>query len=119
MAPTIFIYWVSKMASAFPSNFVLLISDGLGGVIPLLFIIIKFFLLDNFSKSRFFNYFLGSAFRAALMHQAYNPPDIDNIFFVQDACPDLSEIFEQKKRRFFKRTSSAVWGKAPVTHKFN
>merc|ERR1711997_134457 len=58
----------------------------------------------------------GSAFRAALMHQAYNPPDIDNIFFVQDACPDLSEIFEQKKRRFFKRTSSAVWGKAPVTH---
>jgi len=58
----------------------------------------------------------GSAFRAALMHQAYNPPEIDCIFFVQEACPDLSEIFEQKKRRFFKRTSSAVWGNAPVTH---
>ena len=118
MALTIFIYWVSKMASAFPSNFVLLISDGLGGVISLSFIITNYFLLFNFLNLDF-NYFLGSAFRAALMHQAYNPPDIDNIFFVQDACPDLSEIFEQKKRRFFKRTSSAVWGKAPVTHKFN
>merc|ERR1712088_226252 len=52
----------------------------------------------------------GSAFRAALMHQAYNPPDIDSIFFVQEATPELSEIFEQKKRRYFKRTSSAVWG---------
>jgi len=60
----------------------------------------------------------GSAFRAALMHQAYNPPDIDAIFFVQEACPDLADIFEQKKRRFFKRTSSAVWGNAPVTHKW-
>lgn len=101
------------MASVFPFNFVLLISDGLGGVISFSFKITNCFLnLD-------FDYFLGSAFRAALMHQAYNPPDIDNIFFVQDACPDLSEIFEQKKRRFFKRTSSAVWGKAPVTHKFN
>ena len=117
MARMIFNYWVSKMASAFPSNLVLLISDGLIGVIPLLFIITNYFIFNFLNLD--FNYFLGSAFRAALMHQAYNPPDIDNIFFVQDACPDLSEIFEQKKRRFFKRTSSAVWGKAPVTHKFN
>ena len=101
------------MPPAFPFQFAALIFDGLGGVIPLLFIITNYFLILDF------DYFLGSAFRAALMHQAYNPPDIDNIFFVQDACPDLSEIFEQKKRRFFKRTSSAVWGKAPVTHKFN
>jgi hypothetical protein len=101
------------MPPAFPFQFAALIFDGLGGVIPLLFII------TNYVLNLDFDYFLGSAFRAALMHQAYNPPDIDNIFFVQDACPDLSEIFEQKKRRFFKRTSSAVWGKAPVTHKFN
>ena len=60
----------------------------------------------------------GSAFRAALMHQAYNPPDMDSIFFVQEATPELSEIFGQKKRKYFKRTSSAVWGKAPATHKW-
>ena len=53
--------------------------------------------------------FAGSAFRASLMHQAYNPPDVDLIFIVMDATPDLAEIFDQKKRRFFKRTSSAQW----------
>ena len=62
--------------------------------------------------------FAGSAFRASLMHQAYNPPDVDLIFIVMDATPDLAEIFDQKKRRFFKRTSSAQWGNAPSTHKF-
>ncbi len=60
----------------------------------------------------------GSAFRAALMHQAYNPPDVDMIFKVMEATPNLEEIFAHKKRRFFKRTSSAVWGKAPVSHKW-
>ena len=59
---------------------------------------------------------LGSKFRNDLMHQAYNPPDITLIFQVQEACPDLSEIFAQKNQRFFKRTSSAVWGNAPITH---
>jgi len=34
------------------------------------------------------------------------------------ATPNLEEIFVQKKRRFYKRTSSAVWGHAPVTHKY-
>ena len=61
---------------------------------------------------------LGSKFQNDLMYQAYNPPDINLIFHVQEACPDLSEIFAQKKQRFFKRTSSAVWGKAPITHNF-
>ena len=59
---------------------------------------------------------LGSKFRNDLMRQAYNPPDIDLIFHVQEACPDLSEIFTQRKQRFIKRTSSAFWGKAPMTH---
>ena len=81
------------------------------------------------------------------MHQCYNMPDVDMIFtgnatypiflfylsrnlaytfkkkiffliLVQVATPDLSLIFEQKKRRFYKRTSSAQWGNAPVTHKY-
>ena len=90
-----------------------------------------------------FSKFIGSAFRAQLMHQCYNMPDVDMIFtgmtifyfiyhiyiylrkiiifisnLVQVATPDLSVIFEQKKRRFYKRTSSAQWGNAPVTHKY-
>ena len=65
-----------------------------------------------------FDPFSGSAFRAGLMHQCYNMPDVDMIFTVMEATPDLSQIFEQKKRRFYKRTSSAQWGNAPVTHKY-
>jgi len=60
----------------------------------------------------------GSQFRVALMHQAYSPPDVDMIFIVMDATPNLEEIFRTQKRRFLKRTSSAQWGKAPVTHKW-
>ena len=83
-------------------------------------VLLRYFILPIFYFNHIFSFilFTGSAFRAALMHQAYNPPDIDSIFFVQEATPELSEIFEQKKRRYFKRTSSAVWGKAPVTHKW-
>ena len=61
----------------------------------------------------------GSAFQAASVYQALNPPDIDNIFCVQDPCPDLSEIFSKENQRFLPRprTSSGVWGKAPISHK--
>ena len=75
-------------------------------------------LIVSISDPMFLITFLGSAFRAGLMHQCYNMPDVDMIFTVMEATPDLSQIFEQKKRRFYKRTSSAQWGNAPVTHKY-
>ena len=57
-------------------------------------------------------------FRTAIMKQAFNPPDLDRIFFVMNATIDLPEIFKESepKRRYFKRTSSAVWHKAPQSH---
>ena len=45
-------------------------------------------------------------FRTAIMKQAFNPPDLDKIFFVMSATIDLPEIFKESepKRRYFKRT---------------
>ena len=57
----------------------------------------------------------GSEFKTAIMKQAFKPPDLDNVFFVMETTPDLTEIFSEQKRRFYKRTSSAVWEKAPIT----
>ena len=62
--------------------------------------------------------FIGTLFRRLLMEQAYHPPDVDLIFVLMEASPDLTEIFSEQKRRFYKRTSSAVWDRAPTTHKF-
>ena len=57
-------------------------------------------------------------FRTAIMKQAFNPPDLDKIFFVMSATIDLPEIFKESepKRRYFKRTSSAVCNHAPKSH---
>ena len=59
-----------------------------------------------------------SQFKTAIMKQAFRPPDLDTIFFVMETSPDLTEIFPIEKRRFKQRTSSAVWLKAPKTHKY-
>jgi len=40
--------------------------------------------------------------------QHYNPPDL-NLMFTTIEPPDLNVIFEKKKARFNKRTSSAHW----------
>ena len=66
----------------------------------------------------FLFYFIGTLFRRLLMQQAYHPPDVDHIFVLMEASPDLTEIFSEPKRRFYKRTSSAVWDRAPTTHKY-
>nr|XP_040566176.1 inner centromere protein A-like [Lepeophtheirus salmonis] len=58
-----------------------------------------------------------SAFRQAIVSQTYQPPDIDQIFDVPP-MPDLNLMFPLKKHRFFKRTSSAVWNKAPISHSY-
>ncbi len=50
------------------------------------------------------------------MKQTYSPPDLDLIFAVMD-MPDLSVIFKEHRKRFFKRTSSAQWDKMPTSYK--
>ncbi|XP_068203382.1 inner centromere protein A-like [Palaemon carinicauda] len=53
--------------------------------------------------------------RSALINQEYYPPDINTIFAPEDllSMPDLVEIFPVARRRFFKRTSSAIWTTPP------
>ena len=46
----------------------------------------------------------GTALRTAFLKQCYMPPDIDAIFAGLD-MPDLSTMFHQQRKRFFKRTS--------------
>jgi len=54
----------------------------------------------------------GTQLRTALLKQCYMGPDVDNIFYsIED--PDLSVMFNQQKKRYFKRTSSACWDTAP------
>ena len=61
----------------------------------------------------------GNVFRESIFKQAYYPPDVDTIFFLQDATVELAEIFSEKKRKFYQRTSSAVWDIAPMSHKYD
>lgn len=46
--------------------------------------------------------------KTLLIKQHYHPPNLDEIFDVIEA-PDLNVLFEKKKARFNKRTSSAHW----------
>ncbi|KAF1647220.1 Inner centromere protein, partial [Aptenodytes patagonicus] len=48
----------------------------------------------------------------AVVHQYYNPPNVDALFGVI-ASPKLEDIFYKSKPRYFKRTSSAVWSSPP------
>ena len=52
--------------------------------------------------------FTGAQLKAQLIHQYYQPPDLDDIFDIVDP-PNLNEMFTRKRPRFNKRTSSAVW----------
>ncbi|KFP13381.1 Inner centromere protein, partial [Egretta garzetta] len=54
----------------------------------------------------------GNQLSQAVIHQYYNPPNIDAIFGVI-ASPKLEDIFYKSKPRYFKRTSSAVWNSPP------
>ena len=56
-------------------------------------------------------------YKDSIFKQAVYPPDVDTIFFLQDATVELAEIFSEKKRKFYQRTSSAVWEHAPRSHK--
>merc|ERR1719318_2056041 len=58
----------------------------------------------------------GSQLRTALLKQCYMGPDLDSIF-ANVEMPDLSMMFAQQRKRFFKRTSSAVWETPPESFK--
>jgi len=58
----------------------------------------------------------GTNLRTALLKQCYMPPDLDDIFSLVE-MPDLADMFEQHRKRFFKRTSSACWEQPPNTFK--
>ncbi|NXX10743.1 INCE protein, partial [Podargus strigoides] len=54
----------------------------------------------------------GNQLSQAVIHQYYNPPNIDALFGAI-ASPKLEDIFYKNKPRYFKRTSSAVWSSPP------
>ncbi|NXL52998.1 INCE protein, partial [Podilymbus podiceps] len=54
----------------------------------------------------------GNQLNQAIIHQYYNPPNIDALFGVI-ASPKLEDIFYKSKPRYYKRTSSAVWNSPP------
>ncbi|XP_055669753.1 inner centromere protein isoform X7 [Falco peregrinus] len=56
----------------------------------------------------------GNQLSQTVMHQYYNPPDVDALFGVI-ASPKLEDIFYKSKPRYFKRTSSAVWNSPPFS----
>lgn len=53
--------------------------------------------------------------RNLLLKQCYIAQDLDDIFTIPE-MPQLERIFVQQKRRFYKRTSSAQWGKMPTSN---
>ncbi|XP_074662593.1 uncharacterized protein LOC141915084 [Tubulanus polymorphus] len=52
----------------------------------------------------------GSLLKAALIHQHYHPPDLNELGFDNVDKPDLTVMFKVQRTRFKKRTSSANWG---------
>ncbi|NWH91039.1 INCE protein, partial [Aegithalos caudatus] len=54
----------------------------------------------------------GAQLQQAIVHQYYNPPDVDALFGAIPS-PKLEDIFYKSKPRYFKRTSSAVWHSPP------
>eukprot|EP00092_Neocalanus_flemingeri_P037642 GFUD01040979.1.p1 GENE.GFUD01040979.1~~GFUD01040979.1.p1 ORF type:complete len:965 (+),score=307.98 GFUD01040979.1:49-2895(+) len=58
----------------------------------------------------------GTQLRTALLKQCYMGPDLDKIFCTVE-MPDLSTMFDHQRKRFFKRTSSAVWETPPESFK--
>ncbi|NXA02789.1 INCE protein, partial [Nesospiza acunhae] len=54
----------------------------------------------------------GAPLQQAIVHQYYNPPDLDALFGAIPS-PKLEDIFYKNKPRYFKRTSSAVWHSPP------
>jgi len=58
----------------------------------------------------------GTQLRTSLLKQCYMGPDLDKIFSTIE-MPDLSTMFQHQRKRFHKRTSSAVWETPPESFK--
>jgi len=58
----------------------------------------------------------GTQLRTSLLKQCYMGPDLDKIFATIE-MPDLSSMFHHQRKRFHKRTSSAVWETPPESFK--
>jgi len=58
----------------------------------------------------------GTQLRTSLLKQCYMGPDLDKIFSTIE-MPDLSTMFQHQRKRFYKRTSSAVWETPPESFK--
>ncbi|XP_071943604.1 uncharacterized protein [Antedon mediterranea] len=58
----------------------------------------------------------GASLRAHLIHQIRFPVDLDKIFGAIEP-PDLTLVFQKKRARYLKRTSSAVWN-SPIFNKY-
>uniref|UniRef100_UPI00358E77B6 inner centromere protein-like isoform X2 n=1 Tax=Myxine glutinosa TaxID=7769 RepID=UPI00358E77B6 len=54
----------------------------------------------------------GSPLEAAVVRSYYNPPDLDSMFLPESLS--LEEMFQYRKPRFLKRTSSACWNSPPL-----
>lgn len=63
---------------------------------------------ESAPKKRIPSWAQGLSLQQAIMKQYFNPPDLDSFFGAIKAVK-LEEIFDKKKPRYFKRTSSAVW----------
>ncbi|XP_033101621.1 inner centromere protein A-like [Anneissia japonica] len=58
----------------------------------------------------------GAALRSHLIHQIRFPINLDKIFGPIEP-PDLTKVFQKKRTRYLKRTSSAVWN-SPIFNKY-
>ncbi|KAM5138302.1 inner centromere protein isoform 2-T2 [Mantella aurantiaca] len=55
----------------------------------------------------------GSELSQAMQQQYYRPIDVNKLFGIIDS-PKLEDLFNKRKPRYYKRTSSAVWHSPPL-----
>ncbi|KAK3868670.1 hypothetical protein Pcinc_025957 [Petrolisthes cinctipes] len=71
---------------------------------------------DSSPKKKIPAWAMKSQLNIALIQQEYYPPPVDDIFIPEELleAPNLTEMFPIKRKRFDKRTSSAVWNTPPA-----
>ncbi|KAK4291130.1 hypothetical protein Pmani_036016 [Petrolisthes manimaculis] len=71
---------------------------------------------DSSPKKKIPAWAMKSQLNSALIQQEYYPPPLDDIFIPEELlqAPNLTDMFPIKRKRFTKRTSSAVWNTPPA-----